>query len=91
MNLELLTTDQLRTRVEKTWIEHIKLCQDNFLYFIKEVWPEFIYRKAAKPSEWGHHQIIANEYTNCAYWDHKFDTGLSDCYEAAAQNIEICT
>ena len=50
MNLELLTTDQLRTRVEKTWIEHIKLCQDNFLYFIKEVWPEFIYRKAAKPS-----------------------------------------
>ena len=66
MNLELLTTDQLRTRVEKTWIEHIKLCQDNFMYFIKEVWPEFIYRKATKSSEWGHHQIIANEYTKIA-------------------------
>ena len=66
MNLELLTTDQLRTRVEKTWIEHIKLCQDNFMYFVKEVWPEFIYRKATKSSEWGHHQIIANEYTKIA-------------------------
>ena len=66
MNLELLTTDQLRTRVEKTWIEHIKLCQDNFMYFIKEVWPEFIYRKATNSSEWGHHQIIANEYTKIA-------------------------
>ena len=66
MNLELLTTDQLRTRVEKTWIEHIKLCQDSFMYFVKEVWPEFIYRKATKSSEWGHHQIIANEYTKIA-------------------------
>jgi predicted phage terminase large subunit-like protein len=66
MNLELLTTDQLRTRVEKTWIEHIKLCQDNFMYFVKEVWPEFIYRKATKSSEWGHHQLIANEYTKIA-------------------------
>ena len=66
MNLELLTTDQLRTRVEKTWIEHIKLCQDNFMYFVKEVWPEFIYRKATKSAEWGHHQLIANEYTKIA-------------------------
>ena len=66
MNTDLLTTDQLRTRVEKTWIEHIKLCQDNFMYFVKEVWPEFIYRKAKTPSEWGHHQIIANEYTKIA-------------------------
>ena len=53
MNLDLLTVDQLRNRVEKTWIEHIKLCQDNFMYFVREVWPEFIHRKATKPSEWG--------------------------------------
>ena len=63
MNLDLLTVDQLRNKVEKTWIEHIKLCQDNFMYFVKEVWPEFIYRKATKSSEWGHHQLIANEFT----------------------------
>jgi len=63
MNLDLLTVDQLRNKVEKTWIEHIKLCQDNFMYFVREVWPEFIYRKATKSSEWGHHQLIANEFT----------------------------
>ena len=63
MNTDLLSTDQLRDRVEKTWLQHIKLCQDNFLYFVKEVWPEFIFRKTNKPSRWGHHQIIANEFT----------------------------
>ena len=63
MNTDLLSTDQLRDRVEKTWLQHIKLCQDNFLYFVKEVWPEFIFRKTKDPSRWGHHQIIANEFT----------------------------
>jgi len=64
MKLENLTTDQLRARVEKLYIEHIKLCQDNFLYFVKEVWPEFLFRKEKDPTKWGHHQIIANEFTN---------------------------
>jgi hypothetical protein len=36
MNLDTLTTDQLRDRVEKLYIEHIKLCQDNFLYFVQK-------------------------------------------------------
>ena len=63
MNTDLLSTEQLRDRVEKTWLQHIKLCQDNFLYFVKEVWPEFIFRKTSNPSRWGHHQIIANEFT----------------------------
>ena len=66
MNTDLLTTEELRNKVEKTWIEHIKLCQDNFLYFVKEVWPEFIFKKTDKQEEWGHHQIIANEYTKIA-------------------------
>jgi len=44
MNKELLTNEQLRLAVEKKWIEHIKLCQDNFIYFVKEVWPDFICR-----------------------------------------------
>jgi hypothetical protein len=56
MNLETLTTDQLRDRVEKLYIEHIKLCQDNFLYFVQTVWPDFIFKKEADPKKWGHHQ-----------------------------------
>jgi hypothetical protein len=51
MNLETLTTDQLRDRVEKLYIEHIKLCQDNFLYFVQTVWPDFIFKKEADPKK----------------------------------------
>ena len=61
--VKLLTTDQLRLRLEKVWLQHIKLCQDNFLYFVQEVWPDFICRKEKEPSKWGHHQIIASEFT----------------------------
>jgi len=64
MDKELLTTDQLRNRVEKVWINHIKLCQDNFLYFVKQVWPDFICRIDKDPERWGHHQHIASEFTN---------------------------
>ena len=58
------TTDQLRDRVEKVYIEHIKLCQDNFLYFVQNVWPDFICRKEKDPKKWGHHQHIAHELTH---------------------------
>jgi hypothetical protein len=63
MSHELLTTEQLRDRVEKVFIEHIKLCQDNFLYFVQSVWPDFICRKERNPKKWGHHQHIAHELT----------------------------
>jgi predicted phage terminase large subunit-like protein len=63
MQKELLTNEQLRLAVEKKWIEHIKLCQDNFIYFVKEVWPEFICRLDPSPKKWGHHQHIASEFT----------------------------
>jgi len=66
MNLDTLTTDQLRDRVEKLYIEHIKLCQDNFLYFVQAVWPDFICRKAKEKENWGHHQHIADELTTIA-------------------------
>ena len=66
MKPSLLTTEKLRLEVEKKWIEHVKLCQDNFLYFVKEVWPDFIYRKTDNPKKLGHHQIIANEFTKIA-------------------------
>ena len=61
MSTELLTTSQLRDKLETTWLQHIKLCQDNFLYFVANVWPDFIYRKTSDPTKYGHHQIIANQ------------------------------
>ncbi len=63
MQKELLTNEQLRLAVEAKWIEHIKLCQDNFIYFVKEVWPDFICRLDSEPKRWGHHQHIAAEFT----------------------------
>ncbi len=30
MKTELMTTEQMRLEVEKLWIKHIKLCQDDF-------------------------------------------------------------
>jgi predicted phage terminase large subunit-like protein len=66
MSTELLTTEQLRDQLEKTWLKHIKLCQDNFLYFVVNVWPDFIYRKTSDPKNMGHHQLIANEFTRIA-------------------------
>jgi len=66
MKHEGMTTDQLRMQVEKLFLQHIKLCQDNFLYFVQEVWPDFICRKEGDPKKWGHHQIIANEFTEVA-------------------------
>ena len=64
--IDLLSTDDLRLRLEKTWLQHIKLCQDNFLYFVKQVWPDFICRTDKDPNKWGHHQHIAHEFTSIA-------------------------
>jgi predicted phage terminase large subunit-like protein len=66
MKTELMTTEQMRLEVEKLWIKHIKLCQDDFLYFVQEVWPDFVCRKSKNSKDWGHHQIIAKEFTDIA-------------------------
>ena len=66
MQTDLMTTEQMRLEVERLWIQHVKLCQDNFLAFVQEVWPDFICRKSKVMSEWGHHQIIAKEFTDIA-------------------------
>ena len=63
---DLLTLEELRNEVEKKWIKHIKLCQDNFLYFVQEVWPDIIMRKEKDPNKYGHHQIMASEFTKIA-------------------------
>jgi len=64
--LDQLTDDELRTLILKKQIEFIKLCQDNFLLFVKAMWPDFICRQTEDPDKWGHHQIIANEFQDIA-------------------------
>ena len=64
--LDQLTDDELRTLILKKQIEYIKLCQDNFLLFVKAMWPDFICRQTKDPENWGHHQIIANEFQDIA-------------------------
>jgi len=66
MNLDQLTDDELKTLILKKQIEYIKLCQDNFLLFVKAMWPDFICRQTKDPENWGHHQIIANEFQDIA-------------------------
>jgi predicted phage terminase large subunit-like protein len=66
MQKENLPVEKLRLEVERLLLRHIRLCQDNFLYFVQEIWPDFICRKAKEKSKWGHHQIIADEFTNIA-------------------------
>jgi len=65
-SLVTLTDEELRDIVLRKQLEYIKLCQDDFLTFVQEVWPDFIYRKTNKKEEWGHHQIISNEFTKIA-------------------------
>ena len=86
----LLTTDQLRLKVERTWIEHIKLCQDNFLYFVMNVWPEFICRTDKDPNKWGHHQHIAHEFTSIAQ-NKKGRGGTSDLRGGGKKPIRVST
>ena len=66
MQKENLPVEKLRLEVERLLLKHIKLCQDNFLYFVQEIWPDFICRKEKEKSKWGHHQIIANEFSEIA-------------------------
>ena len=70
MKKNFLTTDKLRLEVEKLWIQHIKLCQDNFLIFVRAMWPDFICRATTDPTKFGHHQIIAKEFESIATAKH---------------------
>ena len=47
--LDQLTDDELRTLILKKQIEYIKLCQDNFLLFVKAMWHDFICRQTQDP------------------------------------------
>jgi len=65
-NYSHLTEDELKDVILKKQLEYIKLCQDNFLFFVKEVWPDFIYRPKQKRGPDGHHLLIAEEFHKIA-------------------------
>ena len=69
-NLDNLTDDELRALILKKQIEYIKLAQDNFLIFVRAMWPDFICRDTTDPNKFGHHQIIANEFEDIANGKH---------------------
>ena len=66
MNLDRLSDEELKDLVLKRQLEYIKICQDDFLAFAKAVWPDFIYRKAKDPKNYGHHQLIAKSFEDIA-------------------------
>ena len=69
-SLDNFTDDELRALILKKQIEYIKLCQDNFLIFVRAMWPDFICRDTTDPKKFGHHQIIANEFESIATGKH---------------------
>ena len=69
-SLDNFTDDELRALILKKQIEYIKLCQDNFLIFVRAMWPDFICRDTQNPDEFGHHQIIAKEFESIANGRH---------------------
>ena len=71
MKLDTLTEEELKDLVLKKQLEYIKLCQDNFLVFVENVWQDFIYRKDTSKLGKGHHEIIANAFHDIADGDAK--------------------
>ena len=66
MDLELIPREKLIKTAEYLRAQKILLARESFLFFVKQVWPDFICREAKEPSEWGHHQIIADKLTQVA-------------------------
>ena len=61
MDLELLPKEKLIKLKKLLDAEKILSARNDFLFFVKQVWPDFICRDATEPSDWGHHQIIADK------------------------------
>ena len=71
MNLENLTTEEIKDIILQKQLQWIKLCQDNFIIFAETVWEDFIYRKTKDPKKYGHHQIIGEAFQDIADGDAK--------------------
>lgn len=57
-HLELLSDKELKLRLRLAQLEKLETCQNNFLAFVKTVWPEFIAGR--------HHKIIAEKLERVA-------------------------
>ena len=71
MNIENLTTEEIKDIILQKQLQWIKLCQDNFIIFAETVWQDFIYRKTKDPKKYGHHQIIGEAFQDIADGDAK--------------------
>ena len=61
MDLELLPKEKIIKLKKLLDAEKILSSRNDFLFFVKQVWPDFICRDTNEPSDWGHHQIIADK------------------------------
>jgi len=66
MDLDLLPKEKLIKVKQLLDAKKILKARTEFLFFVKQVWPDFICREADEPSRWGHHQIIADKLTKVA-------------------------
>lgn len=66
MNLDLVPREKLEKTAKFLKAKKILSARENFIFFVKQVWPDFICREGKEPSEWGHHQIIADKLTQVA-------------------------
>ena len=55
MDLELLPREKLETIKKYLDAQKILTSRENFIYFVTQVWPDFVYRKGASRKDWGHH------------------------------------
>ena len=66
MDLELLPREKLETIKKYLDAQKILTSRENFIYFVTQVWPDFVYRKGATKKNWGHHQLVADKFNRIA-------------------------
>ena len=66
MNLELLPREKLETIKKYLDAQKILTSRESFIYFVTQVWPDFVYRKGATKKKWGHHQLVADKFNRIA-------------------------
>ena len=66
MDLSQLPREKLEKYKRLLDAKKILKGRSDFLYFVTQVWPDFIYRKASHKTQWGHHQLIADKFDQIA-------------------------
>ena len=66
MNLELLPREKLETIKKYLDAQKILTSRESFIYFVTQVWPDFVYRKGTSKKNWGHHQLVADKFNRIA-------------------------